>query len=299
MKKDITILIFAFLLVYFPVSTQVLQKFEASEGVTTAKNTLSSKSNVELVFVGTLLKTIDYQTMQIPIDFDFNTGLANAWLYGFKSGPNHDSLNLVAVIKLFTLMAFDASGFAPSLQINIQSTLQGYNWKKSNEMIEYFKTNSEFMDYLNSHPNRENSIISLESNSRLPFVPMNQPFWIIYLYAEPLGKLCAVDAVTGGQVICGLTDITDQQNPIQNQNVFPNPADALVNIVIPDECINQNTRFELFNHLGVLLNQSDLFSIDFSSSIMKINSTNLEPGVYLLRIITDKSVYLSKIIIRR
>lgn len=299
MKKYLTIIALAILLLFTSTTAQVLQKFEASEGVATAKNVLSSKTNVELVFVGTILKTIQYQTMSIPIEFDFNSGLSNAWIYGFKSGPNQDSLNFVAVVKLFSFMAFDASAFASTMEINFQSTLEGQQWKKSNEMIELFKASTEFMDFLNSHPNRENSIISLESNKNIPFIPQNQPFWIIYIDADPIGKICAVDAISGGQVICSLTDVAEQQNSITYQNVFPNPANTLVNVIIPNDCNNNNTKFELYNQLGVLVNQNELFSFDFSSSILKINTSGLEQGIYLLRMINSKAIYISKLIINR
>lgn len=299
MKKYIIITTLAILLIFTSANAQVLQKFEASEGVATAKNTLSSKTNVELVYIGTILKTIQYQTMSIPIEFDFNSGLANAWIYGFRSGPNHDSLNLVAVVKLFSLMAFDASAFASSIQNDFLSTLEGQNWKKSSEMIELFKANTEFMDFLNSHQNRENSIISLQANEDIPFIPQNQPYWSIYVYAEPFGILCAVDAVSGVQVICGLTDVAEHQNPTPYQNVFPNPADALVNVIIPEDCNYNNTKFELYNQLGVLVNQNDLFSFDYSSSILKINTSGLEQGIYLLRMINSNAIYISKLIINR
>ena len=85
----------------------------------------------------------------------------------------------------------------------------------------------------------------------------------------------------------GLNDEISLENQI---TLFPNPTKGDVYITTQGEKINN---FLLYNINGQLLLKSE----KLKTTSEKINLSAFSKGVYIIKIITDKNVYLRKIIV--
>ena len=72
---------------------------------------------------------------------------------------------------------------------------------------------------------------------------------------------------------------------------FPNPASQFMNIAVGD---NENIeKVELSD-----LNGSLLKSFQVNSYAMKLNMQEIRNGIYLIKILTDKNIYIKKIMVK-
>jgi hypothetical protein len=72
-------------------------------------------------------------------------------------------------------------------------------------------------------------------------------------------------------------------------NIYPNPSDGLIHLDIEN---NKNTRIEIYHLNGILLFSKSLGSV---SDILDVS--DYPKGVYLMKVIQDRSISIKKIII--
>ena len=83
----------------------------------------------------------------------------------------------------------------------------------------------------------------------------------------------------------------------RNVNIFPNPAQD--NLVIE---INTNLfkelKVEVLNLLGQTILQKD-FSLDPGINTQQINLTDLQNGLYMIKLQSGKAIFTQKLVIKR
>lgn len=79
--------------------------------------------------------------------------------------------------------------------------------------------------------------------------------------------------------------------------MYPNPANDVVNIVFAD-VLNQDVNFEMYNQQG-MLTMKDLIQSNnlYNSNIYKFKVEDIKPGVYHIRLLSEKNVSIKKLII--
>ncbi len=74
--------------------------------------------------------------------------------------------------------------------------------------------------------------------------------------------------------------------PVSSLQVYPNPAVDRVNIVLPDQDYTFDEIFiEVYNNVGQLVK---IANFDYLNSTVRLNISNLKPGIYLLRMVDGK-----------
>ena len=86
-------------------------------------------------------------------------------------------------------------------------------------------------------------------------------------------------------VLLSTTVAAVNSNNLINFNVYPNPANDIVNIQTEDSIKNVS----IYNILGKLV---------FSDNKETLNTSNLNAGIYLLKVTTDKGIGTSKLVIK-
>ena len=91
------------------------------------------------------------------------------------------------------------------------------------------------------------------------------------------------------------TDITE--NGLENQlNVYPNPVSSKLNIEIGGD-MDERTNVEIFNHLGQLVFEQEI-AVQGKNQTMQVGVSNLEKGLYIIRIQRKNETVISKRIIK-
>ena len=86
-------------------------------------------------------------------------------------------------------------------------------------------------------------------------------------------------------VLLSTTVAAVNSNNLINFNVYPNPANDIVNIQTEDSIKNVS----IYNILGKLV---------FSDNKETLNTSNLNAGIYLIKVTTDKGIGTSKLVIK-
>jgi len=72
--------------------------------------------------------------------------------------------------------------------------------------------------------------------------------------------------------------------------IYPNPSSAIINISLSQ--VEERSNVEVIDMIGNVLYEQK--NVDFSTNLYEINISKLKMGIYLVRIINEKNVYLHK-----
>lgn len=102
----------------------------------------------------------------------------------------------------------------------------------------------------------------------------------------------AVDELTGGgiHIFCSEVGIDESTNESSELKIFPNPADELINVLLPPEF--QNATIELIN-----VNGKSLQVFSSINSSQQINVSQLREGIYLLQLRNGREIFSEKFIV--
>ncbi len=120
------------------------------------------------------------------------------------------------------------------------------------------------------------------------------------IYAATYGKgLFAFlgDAVEADTTIVGIKDNIIVKNPESNLRVYPNPASSTTTL---DYALTDasNVTLQVYDMNGRLLSSLDKGRQSSGQHSLQMNVQNMKSGVYMIRIITNKSTNTAKLIVR-
>ena len=88
---------------------------------------------------------------------------------------------------------------------------------------------------------------------------------------------------------CGLVNVKDVES--KKINVYPNPATSTVNVQLVD---NSQANIQLFNLVGQVVMSEQVNGQD----MVTLNVSNLNNGIYMLKVNQNGKVYTSKVVVR-
>ena len=198
MKKFALLIAFILLFITFDSNAQIVSKFKAKAGYSTAFEKAEESLDVpELLLVG----IGNASTEQLPVDpdFDFETGESMIWIYIFqeKGGTSYKAYVVykVPIIGLqATEIPFDQ--LLPMLPIKPEGKIVSDDWIDSDVMITEFKKEDKIKNYLEDNPNPGMYFIGMFNIAENQLLPNNRTYWTITFYDESLPLTCAMDAYT-------------------------------------------------------------------------------------------------------
>src|SRR3989339_678662 len=263
------------LLIIFTVSLCFSQNFKVREGLTTAINS-SGISNPELLMCAAMNGTI--AGSPISLEFNINIGVANAWLYFFRSADDHNTKKSVAVSRQMNI-------FIPIPLPNNQ----------------YFDSldNEFYLDFINNHSNSSVSYVYLMKPDHDPGKPDNT-YWLIMINASDTSLGCFVNALTG-EVMCQEIPISSvEENEIGNYelSIYPNPAKDNLFITLPDRLSTINNELQIFDSEGKLIYSFAVKPVD-GVNLISIPVKLFSAGHYFVNITSAKGILSGKFIIEK
>lgn len=74
------------------------------------------------------------------------------------------------------------------------------------------------------------------------------------------------------------------ESPLQNKvNIYPNPFHEFIKIEIPNELLNKNISFSIYNILGNMVIQNQTTIVN-TQNLLELNVSELNSGIYFIRI---------------
>ncbi|HPE56504.1 MAG TPA: T9SS type A sorting domain-containing protein [Bacteroidales bacterium] len=77
--------------------------------------------------------------------------------------------------------------------------------------------------------------------------------------------------------------------------IYPNPASDMVSIQLPAENLNTKVSIAVFNSQLKLIH-SDNLSIEINNKLIKLNTENFKPGLYIFEVKTEKGLFSGKFV---
>jgi len=285
MKKIIPILIAFFSFAYISQAQLTFMPTLANELLSTARTEAAKKiTNPQLLSVATINGTIPgLEIGGQAIELTFNTddgsdkGKASAWVFLFNS--QDDPSKMVAMVTGMTMvgpLSIDPADY--SVDISILETymtddiLDGLSWINSDAMVDFLKASPEYTNFMATYPNAIPKMVALGFADAPDLTPHN-PYWFVSMNAETDSLVIIIDALTGA-----VTDVNEVKS--NGLTVFPNPAQNIINTVLPNSLVNTDTKISIINITGKKV--KDIDNINLNN--LQINLNGLNPGNYFLRV---------------
>ncbi|OGU18087.1 MAG: hypothetical protein A2X61_02985 [Ignavibacteria bacterium GWB2_35_12] len=289
------------LLIIFTVSLCFSQNFKVREGLTTAINS-SGISNPELLMCAAMNGTI--AGSPISLEFNINIGVANAWLYFFRSADDHNTKKSVAVsrqMNIFIPIPLPNNQYFDSLdnEFDLAFSLNDVPWMDSDSIIVYLRNYQVYLDFINNHSNSSVSYVYLMKPDHDPGKPDNT-YWLIMINASDTSLGCFVNALTG-EVMCQEIPISSvEENEIGNYelSIYPNPAKDNLFITLPDRLSTINNELQIFDSEGKLIYSFAVKPVD-GVNLISIPVKLFSAGHYFVNITSAKGILSGKFIIEK
>jgi len=88
----------------------------------------------------------------------------------------------------------------------------------------------------------------------------------------------------------------NEESSISAIAVFPNPAKDNITVVL-DVAISEKFKLELYNAIGEVVYAQELNNLSIGSHRIQINSQNINPGMYMLSVKSEKYNKVKKVMI--
>lgn len=224
MKKLLLLLVF-FGTIFSSNAQMPLQDFTAKEGYDAALDEISGTMiEPKLFFIGAVFM---YNDVLGYLRYDFNTGKANFWIYGFVDSFDTTKKVVVGTMKLFTYMSqvFDPEDIDPNdFPYLSEHYLSDLNWMDSDSANFYFKQCIPYLDFVNSNKQPIAANLGLFFNTDFEDLPPNIPVWAAYIQLSEQGEFVspAVNIETR-EVFCSyFTSVNDYLSKINNIKIIQN-----------------------------------------------------------------------------
>lgn len=290
MKKFIPILISFFSLIYISQAQLSFLPTLANELLSNARTEAAAKiTNPQLLSIATINGTIPgLEIGGQAIDLAFTTddgadkGKASAWVFLFNSKDNPSQM--VAMVTGMTMvgpLAIDPADYSvdisPLEEYVTDNVLDDFTWMNSDIMVDHLKASTEYTNFLATYPDAIPKMVALGFADAPNLNPTN-PYWFVSMNAVTDSLVIIIDALTG--------NVTDVSESITDGIiVYPNPAQNVINTVIPNAIINQNTKITILNNTGNKVKDISGFNL----KNFQINLNGLSSGNYYLRLKNQSS----------
>ena len=302
MKK--ILLIFVGLLFSYSLQAQLFQSFTAEEGYPFAEEEAEQiYSNVKLQAIGTITASVNTGNSNLDIEFNLSNGESDTWVYSFVNADNPIQSTTVVVLRVpilgfqnFTELVGDAlndfEAFIP------EDPLSTDEWVNSDVMSTAIRNSDNYTYMMGLYPNATASLVGLGVNEINPDLPVGETYWNVnFGSTEDLGEtdfICVVHAENENTVCYefATSSVRDLSDMIDFK-MFPIPAEDFLNIQTPEELVGKNILVNVFSIDGQFVNAFENNSEQFS-----INTSELNSGTYILRLVYQNKVYQTKFIVQ-
>jgi len=91
------------------------------------------------------------------------------------------------------------------------------------------------------------------------------------------------------------TSISSSKNNIKELNIYPNPANNIIHVEIPNTL--RAATLKIFNVTGSLVYNENLESI--TNNIKSISTEDFAEGIYMIQIESEQDIFIQKLLIKR
>ncbi len=271
------------------VQAQLTEKFAAKDGLSTAIE-YSGMTDANIVMIGTTNATINNIPLVGSLDVkpDLTTGKSNAWSYILRSASTGE-VSAYGVVKVtgigFWAMQLDLAQFINSgIPFDTSKTIDDTDWIDSGELPAILTDKTDFMDFLDQHPNPDQVAMGLYVNIQPGIFEVGQPYWISTASAGEDQETCGVqayDKTTACRNFSDVPAVTETHEPF----IYPNPVNEILKIS-SDKDINEVL---IMDNLGRIVKED-------KSGNTELDLSGLAPGNYFVKIDANK-VYIKRIVV--
>ena len=273
---------FVIFIMTFSIQAQIMNPYKAKDGIEDARSWLKNNSmkDPRLVLLATTSQEIDYAGTKIKIQFDFETGKSQAWIYLFRDEIDTSLIKGVAVIKTFLgvqVIEIPYKSLMPSnLNVNLDISVEKYSYFDSDIASQKFKENTDFADFYNKTKPEDMITMALFISEGFDGSLELQPYWGIIMQKNGTQKMCVSQAVSGN-IFC-TPDLINGVNDFNNSeklSSYPNPAEDYINI----DNIPSSDKYEVYDTFGRKVD----INYSLGGNSLRLNIGGLSSGVYYLR----------------
>ncbi len=120
--------------------------------------------------------------------------------------------------------------------------------------------------------------------------------WVYYSKIIVDGK--TLEYAWNGDILSGptrATSISSSKNNIKELNIYPNPANNIIHVEIPNTL--RAATLKIFNVTGSLVYNENLESI--TNNIKSISTEDFAEGIYMIQIESEQDIFIQKLLIKR
>lgn len=248
-------------------------------------------SDPKLILVATATQEIEVLGNKISIDFDFDNGKSEAWIYLFSE--NGDANKLFAIGVALSMMGPVQQSVeiddlnVPGLGYSKNFYIDDYQVINSDSAAKIIKVFTEFADYYNINKPFDRIFVALFVSLDVEGIKNLEPYWGIMMAKGDNRKICAVHAVDA-EPSCrpeGIVSVEDEFIEGKKMSVYPNPAEDYIDI----QNLNISDGFEIFDMYG---RKIENFTFSIATNNLQLNITNLSSGIYFLRAKNENLMFI-------
>lgn len=252
-----------------------------------------------LVAIATFSAKVPVATATIEVGMNLTDGKSAAWAYVFHSAAK-DTFIISPFIRLFgscapiSLPAGSLPGGVGPGDVGLKEVPA--NYLQGTALLTALGKDGDYAAYHTAHPDSlpSFSVMSSSVDSVLDF-PAGTPFWTL-IWQGSGGLTCFVHAETG-QTICSAIPITTSvtEQLLSNTVVIsPNPAHDVAAISVPLDWVGRSVEIDVIDAMGSTVNASSVAS---ATPVMVMGTTTLTNGSYMIRLRTQNTVVLQRLVI--
>jgi hypothetical protein len=156
--------------------------------------------------------------------------------------------------------------------------------------------NGDYKTYMSKNPTEKPSLLGMGNNELNPLLKKGEAYWTITIgTAGPKALNCSVHALTRETSCLSLTNVEEE---ILNSNpTFPNPANSFVFITFPDLFLNDDSMLELYNNDGTKILENKIYKADGNK--FHLPTDFLVNGNYFVKVGNSKLNFVQSFIINK
>ncbi|MDC1068320.1 T9SS type A sorting domain-containing protein [Candidatus Kapabacteria bacterium] len=235
------------------------------------------------------------ETTSFTVEFNESDGTANVFSYVFHEEGDKSLGIMIPIVKVFGTYQDAGSSSIPyeDFEDLITDHEISETWINSDEFVTILNQDEDHNQLKSSFGSPEISLIVLIPNGEPETPTTGETYWYVQYVDDEMNDLffCITHAVTK-EVACEEDEVETSIVDLNNgsSKVGPNPSIDTYSLEIDN--VDFNTKVELIDIYGNIINSD--FTIE--SNKIKINTSNLNLGTYIVKISNDNKNYVSKFI---
>ncbi|NQW29541.1 MAG: hypothetical protein HQ472_03405 [Ignavibacteria bacterium] len=275
------------------VQAQLISPFLPTDCVNAAKTAANAKiPNSQLIAIASIGFDVDVLGTNVYTGMKVETGLANVWIYVFRSTTPKDTA--VAILQARALgSCIDPSSLigATNLDIplgNLGSTPVPATYLKGTALFAALNSSNSFKAFHAKYKSAEPTVVALGTvEQSVPGFDVGTSAWLLTWSPDSTdpssGMTCVVDSKTGKTFCLGDELLSVNEDPYtEDCKIYPNPAAEIVYVTLPGEMLNDFIRVDAINLTG---EEFELFNgRSDNGQMLALNIRLLAPGAYTFRL---------------